>query len=512
MTRAWIYSFLISAWAAPLLQPQPAFDPAIPNTWEEQALADWATPLAGLNARPGHISSKEYYALPVENLRTYPVYFPGREPEGYWDTLLHTGPQPLIEPQKLKTRADWVAAGRRVFDEADMIHERVFDPALIESARRAETFREAGTQPLPDGTLYFLRWVPTSHGVALSLGNCNSCHLQYLNDGTRVPGAPSFPGATRDPRLRNPLVPAIHNASGVLSGDMPFKMAASDSLGNRLYQTFGVPWIHDEDDGRLKNFTSADYLAYSRAFSRSGGIPRWNGSLFYPVKIPDLIGIKDRKYIDHTGTHLHRGVGDLMRYAALVSFAEPADFGSYHVLSPTTRRVQARLPDAALYALALYIYSLTPPPDPNRFDERSAAGRKIFQREGCPACHTPPLYTSNKLTIALGYSPPSNPPATLDVLRLSVGTDPGLALKTRKGTGYYKVPSLKGLWYRGHYLHDGSVASLEEMFDPDRLKDTHVPGGFIPVGQTARAVRGHEFGLHLSPAERGQLIAFLRTL
>jgi cytochrome c peroxidase len=47
--------------------------------------------------------------------------------------------------------------------------------------------------------------------------------------------------------------------------------------------------------------------------------------------------------------------------------------------------------------------------------------------------------------------------------RLRVGTDPGLALLTRKGTGYYKIPSLKGVWYRGHYLHDGSVASLEEM-------------------------------------------------
>jgi hypothetical protein len=475
-------------------------------------LADWATPLAGLNARPTHISSKEYYSLRVENLRTYPVYLPGREPKGYWEMLQHVGPQPLIEPEKLKTQADWIAAGRRVFDEADMIHERVFDPKLIEWARRAETFREAGTEPLPDGTLYFLRWVPTSHGVALSLGNCSICHLQFLKDGTRVPGAPSFPTALQDPRRRNPLVAAIHDASGVLSGDMPFAMAPNSPLGERLYQIFGVPWIHDEQDANLKTFTSADYLPYFRAVVLSGSIPRWNGSLFHPAKIPDLIGIKDRKYIDHTGTHLHRGVGDLMRYAALVSFAESADFGQYHLLDPGTTRVQARLPDEALYALALYIYSLQPPPNPNRFDERAAAGQKIFQREGCVYCHTPPLYTSNKLTLAAGFTPPKDVPATLDILPLSVGTDPGLALKTRKGTGYYKVPSLKGVWYRGHYLHDGSVGSLEEMFDPDRVKDTHKPGGFIPVGETTHAIRGHEFGLQLSPEEREQLIAFLRTL
>ena len=127
-------------------------------------------------------------------------------------------------------------------------------------------------------------------------------------------------------------------------------------------------------------------------------------------------------------------------------------------------------------------------------------------------CHTPPLYTSNKLTLAQGFSPPENAPATLDILPLSIGTDPGLALMTRKGTGYYKVPSLKGVRYRGHYLHDGAAASLEEMFDPDRLKETHVAGGWCPPGTTTRAIKGHKFGLDLSDVERKQLIAFLKTL
>ena len=127
-------------------------------------------------------------------------------------------------------------------------------------------------------------------------------------------------------------------------------------------------------------------------------------------------------------------------------------------------------------------------------------------------CHTPPLYTNNKLTLAEGFTPPNDKPATLDVLPISVGTDPGLALKTRKGTGFYKVPSLKGVWYRGHYLHDGSAASLEEMFDPSRVDETHVPGGWLPPGMSTRAIKGHGFGLKLNPAERDQLIAFLRTL
>lgn len=279
-----------------------------------------------------------------------------------------------------------------------------------------------------------------------------------------------------------------------------------------MYQAYGVPWLKNDPNQRLKTITEAEYRALVTEERNGGAITRWNGSPLFPAKIPDLIGFKDRKYIDHTATHLHRDIGDLMRYAAQVTFAEMTDFGPHRMLSAETKRVQARLPDEALYALALYIYSLQPPPNPNPFNEKAKAGQKVFVREGCPGCHTPPLYTNNRLTLAQGFAPPKDKPASIDILPVSVGTDPGLALSTRKGTDYYKIPSLKGVWYRGHYLHDGSVASLEEMFDSDRLRDSHVPGGYSPPGVQRRAIKGHEFGLKLNAMERDQLIAFLRTL
>jgi len=95
---------------------------------------------------------------------------------------------------------------------------------------------------------------------------------------------------------------------------------------------------------------------------------------------------------------------------------------------------------------------------------------------------------------------------------VSVGTDPNLALKTRKGTGFYKVPSLKGVWYRGMFNHDGSVTTLEEWFDPARLRQDFVPSGFVGYNVTRRAVPGHEFGLRLTPEDKSALIAFLKTL
>ena len=85
-------------------------------------------------------------------------------------------------------------------------------------------------------------------------------------------------------------------------------------------------------------------------------------------------------------------------------------------------------------------------------------------------------------------------------------------METRRGTGYYKVPSLRGVWYRGPFEHNGSVATLEDWFDPRRLRDDYVPTGFKGYGLKTRAVKGHEFGLKLSAEDKAGLIAFLKTL
>jgi cytochrome c peroxidase len=162
--------------------------------------------------------------------------------------------------------------------------------------------------------------------------------------------------------------------------------------------------------------------------------------------------------------------------------------------------------------LALYIYSLKPPPNPNKFDALAERGQQLFKRENCIMCHTPPAYTNNKLTIATGFTPPADAEEKYDILPLSVGTEPNLALKTRRGTGYYKVPSLRGVWYRGMFGHSGWCATLEDWFDPHRLRDEYVPTGYKPYGMKTYAVRGHPFGLDLSAEDRRALIAFLKTL
>jgi hypothetical protein len=44
------------------------------------------------------------------------------------------------------------------------------------------------------------------------------------------------------------------------------------------------------------------------------------------------------------------------------------------------------------------------------------------------------------------------------------------------------VASLRGVWYRGPFEHNGSVATLEDWFDPKRLRDDYVPTGFREFG------------------------------
>src|SRR5205814_10690415 len=79
---------------------------SVPRIWNDRELATWATPIAGINSTPHFFTEEEYYRIPIENLRSYPVYHPDREPKGYAAWLKQQGPQPLIEPHKLKTEKD----------------------------------------------------------------------------------------------------------------------------------------------------------------------------------------------------------------------------------------------------------------------------------------------------------------------------------------------------------------------------------------------------------------------
>lgn len=486
--------------------PTPAV--VVPKIWDEEKLATWATPVAGLGTPPGHFTEAEYYAAPIDNLRTYPVYHPDFEPPGYRDWMKAQGPQPIIDPTQLKTMSDWVEAGHRVFDQLDTEVMRSKDPIVINhfsDAAAIEKYRDASHDVITkDGIILDYRWVVDRDGeLNIGVSSCSGCHSRLMPDGSLLAGAPSNFDLSNSP------------AAEILLSNLYPK--PPPPKGKLFYQSFGVPWLSDDVHARFRDMTDGQIEEF---YGQQTGAPpgttfdRFNGSPLFTTRMADLIGVRDRKYLDAAGTHANRGPEDIARYGILVEFADNGVFVAHRMTPELNQRLRVRPPDEAMYALGLYVYSLRPPKSPFPFNGLARRGQMIFEAEGCAECHTPPIYTNNQLVAVPGFDPPINDPATfrLDISTRRVGTDPGLALKTRKGTGYYKIPSLRGLWYRGLYEHSGSIASLEDWFDARRLRDDYIPTGWRGPGVTSRAVPGHEFGLDLSDQQKTELIAFLRSL
>jgi YVTN family beta-propeller protein len=93
--------------------------------------------------------------------------------------------------------------------------------------------------------------------------------------------------------------------------------------------------------------------------------------------------------------------------------------------------------------LTAYLRTLSPPPGLLKaratIDAESLRrGRKVFAREKCATCHTPPTYTS---------------PKAYDV-----------GLRDEAGGSHFNPPSLRGVSQGGPYFHDNRARTLEEVF------------------------------------------------
>jgi len=483
--------------------------PAIPRTWDDQEIARHEVPLADPSGSPKHVSSDYYYRIPVRPIyKAYRVYAPGREPVGYLDRLKQE--EPVIvwggeHAPRLDTDGDWVRAGEIVFDAPIAMDVNI----SVEDVRNPKWLDATKAPVASDGTLPWFQYIVRTKGkVELGNNSCAFCHIRVMPDGSTIKGAQG----------NLPVQRAVAFRWRANAAAAPDKQQYLLQLRARLKQLHAAPYLRPDPEDRIDAMSIDEIISVFEAVP-PGTSPRQRGNTFLSIHVPDLIGVKDRRYLDRTGLEQHRSVGDLMRYAAmnqggdsLANYAGyvPADVPRFSQAPPPER--VTRYNDEQLYALALYIYSLQPPPNPNRFDTLAQAGQQVFERERCGNCHTPPLYTNNRLTPAPGFKIPAEHLTKYDIVRTSVGTDPEFTMRTRRGTGYYKVPSLKGVWYRSMFGHNGWCATLEDWFDPRRLRDDYVPTGFKPFDRATFPVNGHRYGLDLADADRRALIAFLKTL
>jgi hypothetical protein len=416
------------------------------------------------------------------------------EPEILWDDAGHR--------PKLETEADWIRAGELVYDSPIF----VMPVAKLGRLLSREQLRRVQAPVDRDGRLPVNRYAVRIKGeIELGWSSCADCHTRVLPDGTWVKGTQgNFPNAK---------LAGFGTRIGLNGTEAEIRESA------QAY--YGTPWHVDGPNARLRDMT-LDGFVQSMEACPPGVYPNHNGSYWSPAHAAELRGIKDRRYLDATGHMRHRGPGDLMRF---IDFHQSgsiyASFGEYHPQTIPPPEEEPRYSDEQAYALALFLYSLKAPPNPNlpttpEQIEQVERGRKIFMdsENRCATCHDPKRgYTNNKLTPVDGFTVPEDHPEKEHIMPRSVHTDPTFALKTRKGTGFYKVPTLLGLWHRGPFEHNGSVATLEDWFDERRLRDDYVPTGWKgPPGTTTRPVKGHAFGLDLSEQEKKALMAFLKTL
>lgn len=415
-------------------------------------------PLAAAGSSPVPVSADYYYHLPVKPIyKSYPVYAAGKEPADYLQRLQQQEPEIVFDSSKLHTKEDWIRAGARVFEAPDP----AFFDIPVAALRSPLIYANPRMPVAKDGTIPFVRYVVREKGKVEGVTfSCAMCHTRVMPDGSVIKGA---------------------------QGNIPFETlsvppGSAESARGFERLLFGAPWRNPDPLTPLASMSYQEIVA-AHASIPPGVMARHGTNVFFPVKVPDLIGLKERKFFDATGLVQHRGIGDLMRYAAwnqggdlLAHYGDfvPAGKDFCTLPDPTDPKL-GRYSDEQLYALSLYLYSLQSPRNPHRFDALAAHGKNVFQREGCVSCHAPPLYTNNMLVPATAQVVSSVSNLKDSILPIIVATDPSLALETRRGTGYYKVPSLKGCWYRSMFGHGGWCALLEDWFDPQRTRSDYVP-------------------------------------
>lgn len=194
-----------------------------------------------------------------------------------------------------------------------------------------------------------------------------------------------------------------------------------------------------------------------------------------PARIPDLRPVRWL-------THLHQD--------ATLRGSDPVTLAiRLETLIITANSQTIRPPRIVTLALAAYVRSLGDElPAPDAAAAGSPAGAAVFGAS-CVGCHAGPGFTG--APVALG----------------AVGTDLTLGRSAERGTGTYRVPSLRGVGTRGPLLHDGTIPSLAALFDPARLSPA-----FGDRLHGTGPVRGHTYGLALPDADRQALVSYLQHL
>jgi len=264
--------------------------PTIPTTWDDQAIASLQVPLAEAAFSPVHVSSECYYAIPVRPIyKSFPIYAPHREPVGYIQWLKEQEPEAAFDTSTLKSETDWIKAGEVVF-EAPITHEEALGPLRMSNVRDPAWYEKTNMPLEVSGALPFARYVIRQKGK-IEVGNlsCAMCHVRVMPDGTSIKGAQgNFP------------------FDRVIAFNLRERTAQAKDKQQRLGQIrmsrrflCGSPWLKPDPQMQIEEM-SAEEIASAHEAIPPGVIARHGTSPFSPAQVPDLIGVRERQYLDQT--------------------------------------------------------------------------------------------------------------------------------------------------------------------------------------------------------------------
>ena len=243
-------------------------------------------------------------------------------------------------------------------------------------------------------------------------------------------------------------------------------------------------------------------LFFDRRLSRDGSIAC--SSCHDPERAfsdgrPLAIGIDGRQGRRNAPALINRGYGRSFFWDGRVSTLEeqvlkPIEDSSEMDLSLPEAASRIGLPSAEISrALASFVRSILSGGSPfDRFvnDDHAAlsaeqqAGLQLFRgKANCTACHVGPNFTDEKLH------------------NTGIAWRDGRLADSGAGHGDFKTPTLREIVRTAPYTHDGSLATLEDVIEYYDRGGNPNPGLDPEI-----------HALHLSPAEKRNIVAFLRCL
>jgi len=236
------------------------------------------------------------------------------------------------------------------------------------------------------------------------------------------------------------------------------------------------PVLDDATKAEFRNWGPGKYDPRHHAFDGFNIVPLNSPSL--PIVIPPIYGLRG------VGFETLTADGPISYWNSYVGVGQMGGKGNFN--DPRIGLFIQQTPDLVtpkLGALLDYQLSLRSPQAPKGSVNAAAAarGKQVFRNQAqCATCHQGPNFTDVL----------SGPDRRVPLLHepAETGMDPAYAM--RSATGKYRTTPLRGLLQHAPYFHDGSAPDLHSVISHyDTL-----------------------FGLNLTPAEKADLVEYLKTL